>query len=253
MYPDEMHIPTYPEGFPVSLPEDHKAAVASDAAEALRRAWMLGSAAPAPFLADLLEGIGIRVGFIPGVLTFDAAAFIAVDGETSIPCIVAQSTMAQGDLQRFAIARELAFLLLEDVSRAEANHFAGALLLPEAALVEDFGGQRHNIEMMELYMTKQKYGISIRHILSRLASLRIISGDLYKELLDFYNDAGWNDVEPGMQVPPEQPYRLYRRVMRGQLDGDITLGTGAALAGLTLPDWMNFLSIGELAAAISPR
>ena len=241
----DLRLAVFPEGYAQDLPDDHAQAAAADAAEEIRHLWGLGGHTPIRYLSDQLESLGIRVAFVPGVEGFDAASFMATAQDIDFP-LVAVNAWLDGDLQRFAMARELAYLLLGNLDRGIAGHFAGGLLLPAQAMTEEFGEKREMIETYDIYIVKHKYGVSMRFIIARLASLRILSPDAAKELIDFYHEQGWDDGEPGDPYPPEQPNRQIKRALRLQLSGELSPELCAELVGMSLGEWISLINFGVI-------
>lgn len=62
------------------------------------------------------------------------------------------------------------------------DKFTSALLIPEEAMINEFGSQRNNINFFELKTFKNEYKVSYRAILHRLKDLNIINEYLYKKL-----------------------------------------------------------------------
>jgi transcriptional regulator with XRE-family HTH domain len=230
---DVEEIPLFvaPDGFPQSGESPRDAALA---AEALRDAWGL-VALPVPDLTDLLDNVGIKIASIDGVEGFDAVGFRS-DDELSLPVIAVRRDLP-GDAQRYAVARELAYFVLDGVTSQTAGHFAASFLVPAQALQQELGNQRKNIELYELQLLKQKYGISMRKALVRAASIRIIDRDTLGEWTATFLENGWNTSEPGDDYPSEIPARLYRLAMRLQAEGEVEPENMADLLGLAPEVW----------------
>lgn len=237
---EELPLFTHPEGFPMAVasPKD-----AADAGEQLRLAWQLAYH-PVANLADLLEVMGIRVGMIEGVSSFDAAMFRTTD-DLNFPVLVVDVDIA-GDAQRFAMARELAHLMLEGDKSGMANHFAGAFLAPSQVLRQAMGTSRTDIELYELQLLKQRYGVSMRTLLLRLATLKIINKDTLNAWLEVAKDGNWADAEPGYEVPSELPARWLHLVLRLQTEGHVTRDRAAELMGLPSDVWDALLDYDEI-------
>lgn len=236
--PEARRYPLNPEGFPVLARNRRQVATIADK---LREIWDLGSWTPIKDFADMLEMSGVRVVFIPGLDGFDSAAFMTT-GSITVPAIAVNQTLP-GDLQRLAMARELAYFLVKDVTPQMAGHFAGALLMPAYSIIEELGNARGDVELMEIHMLKHKYGVSIRHILVRAVTLRILTVATYNTLMETMSNNGWLQQEPGVPYPSEEPRQLYRWVMRLQLDGIIDATMGASLLGMAPEDWVARLTL----------
>ena len=187
------------------------------AAERVRAYWELGSG-PIPDLTALLESRGILV-----IVT-------AVDVEEKFdglqanaggqPLIVIAADWP-GDRQRFTLAHELGHLLLRGRIRSRAldeekacNRFAGAFLLPAAAVKERLGERREKLTQAELLRLKQEYGLSMAGCVYRAADLSIIDAAHCRELFRMFSARGWRRKEPGPAYPPERTSRFARLVCR---------------------------------------
>ena len=187
------------------------------AAERVRAYWELGSG-PIPDLTALLESRGILV-----IVT-------AVDVEEKFdglqanaggqPLIVIAANWP-GDRQRFTLAHELGHLLLRGRTRSRAldeekacNRFAGAFLLPAAAVKERLGERREKLTQAELLRLKQEYGLSMAGCVYRAADLGIIDAAHCRELFRMFSARGWRRKEPGPAYPPERTSQFARLVCR---------------------------------------
>jgi Zn-dependent peptidase ImmA (M78 family) len=229
-----------PEGFPYPVKNGRDAA---DAADRLRVIWRLGIN-PVKSLTDLLEELGIKVGMVPGAPGFDGAAF-ETDDDVTLPLIIVNRNLS-GEDQRFALARELSYFFLNGANAQLANHFAASFLVPTDALLKDLGRQRDNIEIYEIFMLKQKYGISMRRLFTRAASLRIISGSELEEWMELFEEMGWKDAEPGGPYPPEISRRILMLVLRLQAEGQITEERAAEMLGVPAEYWDDLLHFRPL-------
>jgi len=194
----------YPEGFPYSVRTLEEVEAA---ALALRAVWAIGLD-PLDNLTGHLEDKGIRVGVIDAHDDFDACAFLAyVEG--SVPVIVT-NLRGPGDRQRYNLAHELGHLVLDvgaplDEERA-CHRFAGAFLAPRSTLLEDMGERRQHLSPVELFVLKQKYGVSMGALVHRARDLGIIKEAEKKRLYDDLQELGWKVEEPG--GPIEHPTRF---------------------------------------------
>jgi Zn-dependent peptidase ImmA (M78 family)/transcriptional regulator with XRE-family HTH domain len=178
------------------------------AAEQVRNAWALGYA-PIPELIDALETHGIRVFMI------DAHADPKFDGLAAsvngMPVIVVGSNWP-GDRQRFTMAHELGHLMLagrlaEDVDEELAcNRFAGAFLVPRQSALQELGSRRSYIELKELALLKEEFGLSMGGLLYRARDLGIVTPAWRDETVRQFRLKGWNLTEPGDAYPVEQSH-----------------------------------------------
>lgn len=191
----------------VDSPED-----AERVAEGLRSAWQLGLD-PIDNLIELLEDKGIKVGLVNGPDDFDAFTFVAND----MPVIAVKDGLP-GDRQRFNLAHELGHLVLEPSNAMDeekaAHRFAAALLVPAQAAYHELGPTRHHLHLKELHMLKLKYGLSMQGWVLRAKDLGILSEQAAQDLFRTFRAKGFHKREPGDQLPPEQPTRMERLVMK---------------------------------------
>jgi adenine deaminase len=233
---EEVPLFVHPEPFPIEINSGKEAAAA---AETLRSAWNLGPL-PTPNLPEILEAYGVKVGLIDAPEEFEAASFWTTD-IPQIPFIVARLGMPASD-QRFAMARELSYLMLAGATTQTASHFAGSFLMPAASLRQDLGVSRTQLSLYELLMLKQKYGMSMKRLIVRATSLRIISREVMDEWLARFTEEGWDEEEPGEEPLPEIPARVVQMVVRLQAEGTITLEEAAGLVGTSPEEWDEILT-----------
>ena len=198
-------------GFPSpSLPMMDDISLIRDAEDAewlaqdVRRRWGLGTG-PLPKLVSLFEARGIRIFELlhdADSLEFGAcAASVSFSGTSwlEIPVILVNGTLS-GERKRFALCHELAHMVLASplqyvlsVGAREklANWFAGALLLPAAALRDQLGRKRRSLSWYELREVKRQFGISYFTIAFRCREAGIISRDAFRDLLEQYRQRGW--------------------------------------------------------------
>lgn len=148
------------------------------AAECLRTEWMLGIQ-PISNMIRLLESRGILVfSLAQDCSDLDAFSFWA--GKRPI---VLLNTMKSAERSRFDAAHELFHLIghKEGASgrkeEAEADEFAGALLLPE----EDVRSRiRRVVSLQSLIEAKKRWGISLAAMVYSLHKLQILSDWQYR-------------------------------------------------------------------------
>ncbi|MEM3433902.1 MAG: XRE family transcriptional regulator [Candidatus Methanomethyliaceae archaeon] len=203
-----------------------------DWAEALRQAWGIGDD-PIASLCETLEDHGVKVLLLEeGEEHFDGYSCWANE---SVPVVACPKEGRPGDRQRFTLAHELGHLLLADHLAAAVDperacyRFAGAFLVPAAAVRHEVGAFRRRIELEELYDLKHKWGLSMRAWLFRLRDLGIISASYYQRMERQFRACGWHLREPGVQVPAEQPTRFKRLVERAVAEDLISLARAADL------------------------
>lgn len=225
-----------PPGF--DLPADLSRRVASlseveQVVLGLRRAWHLGWD-PIENLVEVLEDRGIKVGQVDGHEDFDALTFWAAD---NIPVIVVKRG-PPGDRQRFSLAHELGHLVLEPAEGVDAEkaayRFAGAFLVPESVVHFELGPERQRLDLYELHLLKHKYRLSMQAWIYRAKDLGILSESAATQLFQQFRQQGWHRQEPGDPIPPEEPGRLKRLVIRALAEDMISQSRAAELLGMPL-------------------
>jgi Zn-dependent peptidase ImmA (M78 family) len=226
LFPDEQHTLNLPLHKAGSLDE------VEDIAMGLRDHWNLGYD-PIENLVQLLEDRGIKVGIISGFDHFDACTF-QVDGD---PVIVTKAELS-GDRQRFNLGHELGHLVLAvqaDLKAEQAaDRFVGAFLVPARTAYFELGTQRTDLNINELYMLKQKYGLSMQAWVYRAKDLEIISENTATRLFQQFRSNGWYRQEPGRPYPPETPMRMERLVYRALAEDMISRSRAQELLGKPL-------------------
>jgi len=203
-------------------------------ANKVRHAWDLGLN-PIPELVDVLESIGIRVFEIEESADskFDGLA-ATVNGYR----IIVISKAWAGDRQRFTMAHELGHLILEgrlpdvlDEERA-SDRFAGAFLLPNSALKLELGEHRTRIELRELLLLKQEFGISMSGTLYRAKDLGIIRESYHKSLIIEFSKRGWRKNEPE-RYPAEEPHHFQQLIFHALAEEYISESKAAELMNMS--------------------
>lgn len=222
-FPDEQRT--------VSLPARpiHSMDQVEDIALELRKNWSLGLD-PIENLTQLLEDQGVKVGLVSGFEHFDACTFMA-DG---VPVIVSKAELP-GDRQRFNLGHELGHLILDVEkgfdSEAACHRFVGAFLVPAQAVRFELGSRRTTLDMNELYLLKQKYGLSMQAWIFRARDLGIISENAATRLFQHFRANGWRRHEPGEALPTERPLRMERMIYRALAEDLISRSRAQELLG----------------------
>jgi len=204
----------------------------------LRQEWHLGLA-PIESLVEVLEERGIKVGLVDGHEDFDALTFWMDDesDEDGVPVIAVKRGLP-GDRQRFNLAHELGHLVLEPVEGVDAEkaayRFAGAFLVPAPVARFELGTRRRALDLHELHLLKHKYGLSMQAWVYRAKDLGILSESAATRLFRQFRQQGWHRREPGDQIPPEEPERLKRLVLRALAEDIISESRAAELLGMPL-------------------
>lgn len=213
----------------VTQPED-----AEEAAIELRERWKLGTD-PLPDLVQLLEERGVKVALLnlpAGVFGSMAQGTVKMGRALKpVAAIVLNNSHQSGERQRFTLAHELAHLVLDAKALDDKTHekaadrWAGAFLVPKAALLAETGAHRQNITVAELLSLKRLFGVSVLVILSRLRQLDVLPNVSIGPLWATVNKLGWKDgrtAEPHALVPYQPNARLTRLVLRALSEDAIT-------------------------------
>ncbi len=223
---------TVPEGVPGEVSTlDELEAVANG----VRAAWELGYN-PVPDLTDVLEAHGILV-IATGA--DDEGGFDGMQAWVNDQPVIVISDHWPGDRQRFTLAHELGHLLLQGRlsagvdSEKAANRFAGAFLLPSRAVFQVLGKRRAALEIRELYLLKQEFGLSMQGCLYRAADLGIISRSWMQALFRDFRRQGWHRREPGERLPGEQTFLFQQLVYRALGQDLVSESRAAELLGLS--------------------
>jgi Zn-dependent peptidase ImmA (M78 family)/transcriptional regulator with XRE-family HTH domain len=211
----------------------------------LRKAWKLGID-PIANLTEVLEERGIKVVAVEGYEKIDGLSCLAND---SVPVIVVNGDVPS-DRLRFNIAHELGHLLLKlpksiDPEKA-AHRFAGAFLVPQEAVELELGKNRTLLNMNELLILREKYGMSIQAWIMRAGELGIISGSYKKLLIRYLKKQGLFQKPIGKPLPPEIPKRFERLVIQAIVEDLISPVRGAELLDISLNEIREKLSGGRI-------
>lgn len=216
-----------------------------DVAEQVREAWSLGLD-PIPDLIDVLETHGIRVFMI------DADEDGKFDGLAArvagLPIIVVERRWP-GDRQRFALAHELGHLMLEgrlpdDLGEEKAcNRFAGAFLFPRVSVLQELGEHRNAIELKELGLLKDEFGLSMIGILYRARDLGIISPAYLEDRAKLFRFKGWFRNEPGRDYPGEKAHIFEQLVFHALAEDYIGESKAAELMNMPLQQFRRVRSM----------
>lgn len=207
-----------------------------ETAERVREAWELGFD-PIPDLIDVLETNGIRV-FMIGTDTENK--FDGLAARVSGMPIVVVGRHWPGDRQRFTLAHELGHLMFEgrlagnlDEEMA-CNRFAGAFLFPRASVLRELGEHRNAIELKELGLLKEEFGLSMFGILYRARHLGIISPTYHEEQIKLFRYKGWHRKEPGHDYPTEKTHIFEQLVFHALAEEYINESKAAELMNMPL-------------------
>src|SRR4029077_6028 len=114
------------------------------------------------------------------------------------------------------------------------NEFAGAFLVPKEIVIQEIGQSRTAIEMRELLLLKELYGISMNSQCYRLLYLGVISTNYFNELKTIFKKKGWDKNEPGNPYPSERIHIFEHLVLHAFSEGVIGLSKAAELLNMTV-------------------
>ena len=208
---------------PVWKPED-----AEKAAESLREHWRLGDQPIESVTTAIEDGGGIVVESPVEDDFVDGLAGLANQG---VPVIVVSSAVSD-DRRRFSLAHELGHLFM-DVKGASArteeklaHRFAAAFLVTAATARRELGARRRHLDLRELVMLKQKYGVSMQAWILRASDLGIIEESHARTLFAEMSARGWRRDEPVRFKGKERPTKLRQLVIRALAEGLLSRAQG---------------------------
>ena len=201
---------------------------AEEAALALRSEWTLGDA-PIESVCHLLED----KGFIVLEQSGQGDGFDGLSGIVGDPPqwgLIIYDPDKPADRQRLSLAHELGHLMMEhpddmeDVDRERlAYRFAGSFLVPKTAALRELGPERHYLELEELAILKQKYGLSMSAWIRRAYDLGIIPEVQYRQWCKLFSIRRWRSQEPvDYKNPFEKLTRRRQLTLRALGEGRIT-------------------------------
>ena len=216
-----------------------------DAADRVRSAWNLGFD-PIPDLIDVLETNGVRVFMVEADTEnkFDGLA-----ARVSGMPIVVVGRHWPGDRQRFTLAHELGHLMLEgrlapDLDEEKAcDRFAGAFLFPRESVRQELGDHRNAIELKELGLIKEEFGLSMADILHRARDLGIISSAYSEDQAKQFRFKGWSRKEPGQDYPAEKAHIFEQLVFHALAENYIGESKAAELMNMPLQQFRRVRSM----------
>lgn len=223
-----------------SLPEDIPNLISNldeveNVAIRVREHWKLGLN-PIPDLIDTLEARGLKVF----TTRFDDPRFEGMSARADNHHIVVVGQHWSGDRQRFTLAHELGHLTLDEHLAEEldkekaADRFAGAFLVPKAKVTEALGYRRRSLEVYELYLLKQEFGLSIGGWTYRARDVGVIAQSTHSAFWRMLANKGWNKVEPGEPLPSETPRLFEQTVFRALGEHLISESKAAELLSISV-------------------
>jgi Zn-dependent peptidase ImmA (M78 family)/DNA-binding XRE family transcriptional regulator len=215
------------------------------AAADIRQSWNLGEA-PIQQLTEMLEDKGFKIFEVE---TSDN--FVGLSGYAEGMDIPVIAVFKEGDCvrKRFTIAHELAHLLFDFTDCENDDHeklchaFAGALLLPQKVIREEFGGERKKLTEWELKKLKGIYGISMQAIMARARVLGLVSENTYRMFQIYVSKNGWRKNEPGKYSGMEKANRFKQLVLQASAEQIVSYSKGAELLNMTLAEFYREVQI----------
>lgn len=211
----------------------------------VRDAWDLGLDS-IPDLIDVMETQGIRVFMVDGDADNKFDGLAAHVGE--MPIVVVGRNWP-GDRQRFTLAHELGHLLLEGRLAEGLNEekacdrFAGAFLFPKQSVIQELKSHRTKIEIKELGLLKEEFGLSMSGILYRALNLGFISQAYRDSQSKFFSMKGWNRKEPGSVYPSEKAHIFEQLIFHALAEDYIGESKAAELLNLPLSQFRKLRSM----------
>jgi Zn-dependent peptidase ImmA (M78 family) len=183
-----------------------------NAASSLRSSWNMDNW-PIDSITNLLEEKSVSLLDVESTKGFDGLSGRIND---EIPLIISIGHNSV-DRKRMSIAHELGHLLLIPIDIEEekaAFRFAAAFLAPAECIRSKLGSKRKNIDIRELLILKEEYGISIQALIRRCFDLKIITEYEYKRLNIYMRSNGMYRNEPGICSNKEEPIRVKSNLLR---------------------------------------
>ena len=201
------------------------------AAEGLRDQWDLGGD-PLGQIVDVLEEHCFHVVGVDAPEKFDGMSAVAeVGGEPVAVAVVTRNGVCR-ERQRMSLGHELGHLVLAPTGGLDeekaAYRFGAAFLAPRETLLREVGRRRTDITSEELFILKQRFGMSVAALLYRLRDLGVISERYSQEWWRYIGSMGWKKEEPH-ETPPEKPQWLTQSTLRAFSEGLITQADAEAL------------------------
>ena len=186
---------------------------AEKVAQNLRREWELNSW-PIESMTQLLEA----KGFYVVEEQIDDRKFDGLSGVVNgKSLLIISRTGISVDRKRFNLAHELGHHFIEaedDLKEQSAHVFASAFLIPSETLYSELGTSRKNVDVKELLLLKEKYGISIQALTRRCRDLGIISDAVYQQMFIYFRSQYWHVSEPGTCSHREEPARFKKMILK---------------------------------------
>jgi len=152
------------------------------AAQKCRELWGLGDSGPITSMTRVVENAGAIVTQFDGV----SEKVDALSMDRRRPIIVRSTTKESLSRQRFDLAHECGHLVMhqgiatgDQLTEAQANRFASALLLPRASFIKEFP-RRKSLDWRAIFELKLRWKVAARAIVRRAYDLGIIGATQYR-------------------------------------------------------------------------
>jgi Zn-dependent peptidase ImmA (M78 family)/transcriptional regulator with XRE-family HTH domain len=187
------------------------------AADSLRSLWNMDNW-PIDSITNLLEEKSVSLVDVESTKGFDGLSG-RINNEIPLIITIGHNSV---DRKRMSIAHELGHLILKPINIDEekaAFRFAAAFLAPSDCIKSKLGVKRKNIDIRELLLLKEEYGISIQALIRRCYDLKIITEYEYKRLNIYMRSNGMYKNEPGICPNKEVPIRIKSNLLRVVSEG----------------------------------
>jgi transcriptional regulator with XRE-family HTH domain len=206
------------------------------AAERLRDGWELGRD-PLEQMVDVLEEHCFHVVGVDAPEQFDGMSAVAEIGHQPVAVALVARNGVCRERQRLSLGHELGHLVLapnETVDEEKAAFlFGSAFLAPRETLLREVGRRRTDITSEELFILKQRFGMSLAALVYRLHDLGVISDRYCRQWWRYITQMGWRKKEPN-ETPGEEPRWLVQTTLRALSEGLITHAAAESLLGRAL-------------------
>jgi len=195
-------------------------------ANILRKLWNIGSDEISS-VTSLLENNSIHVIKIEGHKNFDGLSAIAYSNSKVKGAGIVIKKGQDGERQRMNLVHELGHIVLkvenlnEKDEEKAAFRFGAAFLAPKKLIFKEIGEKRTKLNIKELFILKERIGMSIQAIIYRLKDLEVISESYYGHCFRMINSWGWRKQEPN-RLPEEKTEWLNQNVYKALAEGLIT-------------------------------
>lgn len=216
----ETNVPTY----------DLMEVTPAEAARFLRAQWRMPTG-PVRSLAQWMEAAGC-------LLVSEDFETRRVDGLSqwtgAHPVILVDARLPT-DRLRWTLAHELGHLVLHgdvtpaDDVEAQANAFAGELLLPETSIRP----MLRQLNLGRLLDLKAEYGVSMQAILERAHHLGLLATESRTRLYKQLSARGWRTAEPGSDTLPPERLTLTASIGEGLSAQGLSHSEVARIAGFS--------------------